>query len=168
MYFYVAYRRQLGGSELRANRLISFYLFFILLGLVLSVAVYTATEQFHFPDVGILIALGASAVSVITGVFTFSHFQRFVERRLLGIPVSRADLIESYAAQITASLNRPALVSLSTNEVLPSLLIRQSALLFFDGRGVSAVYAQAVVSGQLPALGDIPGFQEYRILCVDK
>lgn len=126
-YFYVLYRRNLGGLELRANRAISLYLFLIILGTVLLVTVgYSrfvniAPQAFLFAT--ILIALLTTYISVQI----FPTFQSFVERRLLGIKLPAQSMVADFSDRIVTSTTLNGLLKLLSEDVFPSLFIRQYA-----------------------------------------
>lgn len=165
-YFYVVYRRQLGGLEFRANRLISMYLFLVLL-VTLGLLVIPLFSAF-FPwlnqgAVGILLtALAASLVSI----FTFPTFQTFVERRLLGIPQPPQHVLEGFAGRISTSFSHQHLADILMKEVLPSFLVRQSVLLDFEGKRLPGqfVYLQGVQRRQLPAARTLHHLPDRKIL----
>jgi signal transduction histidine kinase len=156
VYFYTAYRRRLGGLELRANRLLCLYLFFLLLGAGFILLASLVETRVHFPGDTLFVSLGAGLLAAIATLFGFGPFQRFVERRLLGMPVTPARLLETYAQQITASLDLPTLVQLLQQKVLSTLLVRQSALIRFDETGPVVLYAAGVDAPQLPPPADLP------------
>lgn len=152
-YFYVVYRRQLGGSELRANRLISLYLFLILI-LTLAVAVLPlfSGQLENKESAGASILLTGVAAALLS-VFGFPLFQRFVERRLLHISRPPESLVQAFAGRLSTSFTGEHLVNILQKEVLPSLLIRQSALVSYENakeRG-QAVYLQGLKSSELPS-----------------
>jgi len=167
-YFYVAYRRQLGGMELRANRFISIYIFVILLALASIIVDNLANRLLHFEGQDILIDFGLTLLVVGAALFGFAPFQRFVERRLLGMPLPTPRLVETYANRIVAALDAPGLVRLLTDKVLPSLLVRQFVFLGFDeaGRG-TALCALGIEPDQLPGDREVPallaGAGQYRL-----
>lgn len=156
-YFYTTYRYRLGGLELRTNRLIAIYVFLILLGSVVAILISLATFLFEFPGEVIFLGLGATLlVTVVTGLW-FTPFQRFVEHRLLGIPLPPTYLLEIYAARITTSLDSRRLVHVLRDEVLPSLLIRQSTLVrLHNDNLLDPVYLEGVESEQLPIPSEMP------------
>lgn len=126
-YLYAAYRRQLGDSEMRINRLISIYFFVIVIftvGLPLLAVLYNlfvTTDNFLL--VGVVTTLLASLISI----WGFPPFQKFVERRLLGITMSGQDLPHIYSARITTSTSLKNLLKLLEEDIFPSLLITQYA-----------------------------------------
>jgi signal transduction histidine kinase len=157
-YLYVVSRRRLGELELRVNRLISLYLFLGLLSLVfitLVTLVSFAESRLGFFAAINLISLAAAVITLVA-IVSFGPFQRFVERRVLGAPWPLEQLLETYAARITTSLDDVQLVRLLTKDVLPTLLVRQSALLRYDENRLGSVYRQNVEPHQLPTEADLP------------
>lgn len=132
IYFYAVFRRQLGGLEMRANRLISLYLFFILIGSVFVILLAFASARLDDPGVSVTYGVLAALLAGVITSTGYPPFKRVVERRLLGIPHPPDDLLEIYTARITTSLDMPYLVSLLRDEVFPSLLIQQYALLYIN------------------------------------
>jgi len=128
-YFYVIYRRRLGGLELRANRLLSIYAFLILLSTALllllrPVALLPVSQE------TILFSMGlTSSFAALVSIAIFPAFQAFVEQRFLGIKLPYQNLQEIYSARITASVSIPNLLQILEDEVFPSLLVRQFAFM---------------------------------------
>jgi signal transduction histidine kinase len=126
-YFYILYRRNLGQSELRANRAMSLVFFLILLGTLLMLMIgylgfsNVPREVLDFDLV--LITLFTTSI----GILIFPAFQSFVERRILGITLPSQSLSEGYAARIITSDTLSDLLKLLHEQVFPSLLIRQYA-----------------------------------------
>lgn len=153
-YFYIVYRRQLGGLEFRANRLISLYLFLVLL-VTFSLLIFPliSTVFSGLSEAGGAVVLTAVVTSLVS-IFGFARFQRFVERVLLSIPEPPQQLLEKFAGRISTSLSRTNLHSLLKDEVLPTLLIRQSVLVDFE-HGISpgsAISQYGVQPTNLPSL----------------
>jgi len=151
-YFYVVYRRQLGGLELRANRLISLYLFVVLMvTLALALLPMVSAEMQTPQAIGGAILITA-LIATLLSIFGFPNFQRFVERRLLFIPQPPQHLLETFASRISTSISYEHLSLLLQNEVLPSLLIRQSVLFSLQGVSLDSrpVYIQGLESNELP------------------
>jgi signal transduction histidine kinase len=143
-YLYVAYRHRLGKWELRANRAITFILYAMLL-VTISIFVLVILTIWLLPSsdpltVGIifivLIGLGTARY--------YAGFQRWVENSLLKIPLQTSQLVNVYAERITTSLEMARLTGLLEKEILPSLLIRQSALLL---RGANQEFRVLYMSG---------------------
>ncbi len=151
-YLYIVYRRQLGGLELRANRLISVYLFLVLLftGALILLAVFSPLLQ-NPQQIAIAILVTGLLVTLFN-IFAFERFQRFVERKLLNIPTPPEGLQQRFANLISTSFTRQHLGQTLMKQVLPALLIRQSALLHFEARTPDRqlIYAEGISPEQLP------------------
>lgn len=154
-YLYATYRRQLGGLELRTNRFIASYIYFTLLGGLLLILIAAAERWLNFTGEAIFIGVVAALLAALIATISLGPFQRFIEHRVLGIPLPPSQLLQAYAARITVSLDSQTLVSLLTKEILPSLLIRQSALLrLAEGKPVT-FYTNGVTADQLPTGEDL-------------
>jgi len=143
-YFYILYRRSLAGIEMRANRAISLYLFLVVLSAVLMTVVgatgLTTIPPQAFLFATILIAL----VTTFVGVLVFPPFQRFVERRLLGVKLPAQTMVESYSARIVTSNTLSGLLKLLEEEVFPSLFIRQYAFVRMTNVSAKVLLARDV------------------------
>lgn len=159
-YFYAAYRRHLGSLEVRANRLLAAYLF--LLGLVIAVGLMASFVNIQALETGEanLIWLAAIVGVAMITVFAFPRFERWVERRLLGVKVPSAELLETFSAQLVLSPDATHLGQWVERTVLPTWLIRQSCLLRWQAPDqLSVVYTQGVPTDfQLPALSSESDF----------
>jgi hypothetical protein len=171
-YIYVIYRRQLGGLELRANRVITLYIFLILLFMVSTLAVLV--ENHWIKDRGVLISIEL-ALALLAGLViatTYNRFQRGVERFVLGMPLPPTHLLETYSSRITTSLSAESLIFLLRDEILPSILVGQSALLWLkEDHLLTPLYLKGVGVNRLPTLDDIPALIEqpgkYRSLSTE-
>lgn len=151
VYFYTAYRRQLGWLEAPVNRIVGLIFFLVLLfsiGMPLAVLVRTALpggSAYLVADGILIFVVGLLAVRAYPG------FQRWFERRILGIPLDAARLSDVYAERITTCLEVPSLKRLLQEEVAPSLLVRQSALLYAEKNSpLQVIYTDGVEAAQLP------------------
>lgn len=148
-YLYAAYRRQLGGSEMRVNRLISIYLFVIVIftvGLPLLAVFYNLfVTANNFLLAGTITTLLASLVSI----WGFPPFQNFVERRLLGITMSGQDLPQIYSARITTSTSLTNLLKLLEDDIFPSLLVTQYAFFRFTNGSPEVILSKDLTDDQL-------------------
>lgn len=154
-YFYVIYRRQLGGLEVRLNRFISLYAFLVLLGTALLMLVIPATNLDIKPErwffIGIMLIL-FTAFIVITA---YPVFQAFVEKRFLGIRLPYQNLQETYSSRITTSTSLSSLLQLLNDEVFPSLLVRQFAFMQVSNGNLKAMLARNINPEQLPDESDM-------------
>lgn len=138
----------LGFSANRAATALSF-----LLGLMLIEVLFVALLQgwLAFPGAEAIIStLAAFSAAALTLVF-YGPFQRFFEQRVLGMKLTPETLMAAYADRITTSLERRALERLLLQEVMPSLLVRQFALLQFAEDGLRPLFTLRVSAEMLPA-----------------
>jgi two-component system sensor histidine kinase DegS len=155
-YFFIVYRRQLGGLEARANRVFSIYLYLSLLGalilFLIGVSVLSPASQ------GALISFGAllTLLTALISVLGFPAFQRFVDQRLLGIKLPYQNLLETYSARIATSVSTQSLLQLLDEDVFPSLLVKQYAFVQFADDAPRVILVRGVEADQLPNLDDAP------------
>jgi len=143
-YLYIAFRRQLGGLELRMNRLISAYFFIVLVALVGIPLFAVADGWLPTPDNTLVVGSIASLIAAALAIWCFPYFQSFLERRLLGILVTPAQLQQNYSAQTSASTSINALVDMLKDVMLPSLLVREFLFLKFDNDSTQVLLASGV------------------------
>ena len=127
-YVYMASRRQLGGMELWANRALAAYLYALgtmFLAALVAMLVWQLAADSSVV-LGVAVSLTALAAVVTPGLFP--PVQRGIERYLLGLPRGRGQLLEGYLAQIVASTDLSSLIHALRDQILPALLVRQSAL----------------------------------------
>jgi signal transduction histidine kinase len=144
MYFYVIYSHQSGGLQIRLNRLVSLYAFFILLGVVLFLPVIPIARTSISHEAWIFIALVLAAITGILSILFFPRFQAFVDQRFLGIKLPYQHLPETYSSRITTSTSLPSLLSLLEEEVFSSLLIRQYAFLQVNDKNLNTLLAKGI------------------------
>jgi signal transduction histidine kinase len=149
-YFYSVYRNQLGGLELRANRIISVYAFLsLVLALIIPLTIpfgsITVTAE-----TSLFITIAASALTALVAALAFPSFQTQFERRVLGIRLANENLQEVYATRITTSPSLPSLDTLLRDEVLPSLFVRQFVFLQFQEGQLGPLLRVGVAPEQVP------------------
>ena len=148
----ISFGSQSGELEIRANRLLSLYLFAVFEGLILSMGIIITDSMLVFPGKTAVIGIGAALLGSIITAVGFTPFQRFVDRRILGIQIPPDELLGSYSERITTSLNLERLKSLIQDELLPSLLVRQSVLLRVRGDTLETVMRLGLEPEQLPRI----------------
>ena len=150
-YLYAAYRRQLGGLELRVNRLIAIYAFLILAGLVLIplLVILNRLPRFSVDQTlitGVVVSVPVTALSL----WGYPLFQRFVERRFLGITIASRELQQTYTSRITSSTSFSALTRLLDEQILPSLLVRQFVFLILEDSTARVLLKKGLADEQIP------------------
>lgn len=133
MFFFTVYRQQMGGMELRANRAITMILFGVILFTVTLISI--PASNLIFADTGAHLSFSLLLVLLIGmgSAIWYPSFQSWVERKLLGMPLPPTSLLETYTTRISTSLDTGQLVSLIRDDIFPSLLIRQAAVLRLKG-----------------------------------
>lgn len=153
-YFYNVYYRQIGGLNVRTNRLISLYVYFALIGVPSALIISFIISQIETLEAATFVSVLSSILIALVSIAIFPFFQRTFENRVLRIPHPPTSIISTYSDRITTSLNRSSLKGLLEVEILPSLLIRQSALIQLDEHHQSAVLYSNEVSAIQP-LSDV-------------
>lgn len=116
-----------------ANRVAAFinYLFLIAAIYLLLLILLPGSAAAPFS-----VVLYAAAISILgTGIslLFFQNFLNFFDRVVLGIKVPPEDLIHQFTQKITLSLDYTTLAGFLKEEVLPSLMIRESVLILVNG-----------------------------------
>jgi signal transduction histidine kinase len=148
-YLFIAFRRKLGGLEIRVNRIIAFYFFIILIGAI-GVPLFILMSHWITGMEGtfIMVSLTAILVAVIT-MWGFPRFQRFLDRHLLGISIPPEQIQESYSTRTSESTSINALVELLKDVMLPSLLVREFVFLRFNNGSPQVLLATGLSEEQI-------------------
>jgi signal transduction histidine kinase len=149
-YFYVIYRRQMGGLELRANRLVSIYAFLILLSTILLLLLRPVALMPISHEATIFLTVVIAASTAFVSILIFPSFQAFVEQRFLGIKLPYQNLQETYSTRITASASISSLLQILEDEIIPSLLVRQFAFIQLFNGHPKVLLLKGVSADQLP------------------
>ena len=86
-YLYIAYRRQVGGLEVRVNRIASAYLFIVLVGTVEIPLFAMADRWLPSPDDTLIAGMLGALLTAVLSIWAFPRFQGVVEKYLLGISI---------------------------------------------------------------------------------
>ncbi|MEM1202130.1 MAG: ATP-binding protein [Acidobacteriota bacterium] len=152
-YIYAIYKLGVGKLELRANRALGTYGFWSLYITVYVTFFFILAEQWPFlTEQPVISSLLVSLLFVSTTPFFRQRFQAWVDRYIFGIKFSPSHIVNAFAAKIPVAFERDALRQVVVDEILPTLLIRQSALYFFTDRdrGVAPFYVQELADHQRP------------------
>lgn len=156
-YIFAIYKHHLGALEFRANRLLGIYSFSTLtIVSFLTVLLLTSSRWAPLPE-GLLIAiLTVSLLFVVVTPALRGRFQNLVDRHVLGIRHSPDEVIDLVAERIPQAFDRAVLAQLVSQEIVPSLLVRQSALHLFEAEGTVTLYEQGLPPGEpSPTAGEI-------------
>ncbi|MBU0496149.1 MAG: GAF domain-containing protein, partial [Chloroflexi bacterium] len=149
-YAYALYKRTLGPLEFRANRLLSLYSFALLYLMAFAVVFLGCQQWIPSSDGFLAFVLVVSTVSAAAAPTLYARFQRLVDRLAYGIRYDPDEIFRAFANRVPAALDRPVLVSLLADEVTPSLLIRESALVLLTNGKADLVYARGVNLAEIP------------------
>jgi len=156
-YIYGASRQALSSIGTRSNRVLAYYIYFLLVGVASSLLGLTMERLLDFPGDAAFISLSIAIMAAAGTLTSFARFQRWFDLRVLAIPHPPANLLEVFTERITTSLDQASLVRVLQHEVLPTLLVRQSALLLMrEGQPPAVLFTQGLTAAQLPAAGDVP------------
>ena len=149
-YLYSAFRRRLGGLELRVNRFFSIYLFVMLLGIIEVPLIVLLEQAFQISGEVAAISLISAVLTAAGFIWGYPVFENFVERRILAIPLPSKQVLETYSTRITTSTSLSDLVQVLQEEILPSLLIRQFAFLQLDQGSLKVLSTMGLNEEQMP------------------
>lgn len=156
-YFYAIYRYRLGGMELVANRLIVWVIYIILLFSSALILIPISCNQFPSSSGRNLMGVAGVLFLALVSIFLFPSFDRWVEKKLLGIEIPPNQLLEKFSEQILLALDEERLFYFLSEQIFPFFRIRQAALLIIDRYGIlSNVLRFGVEESQLPAQDDLP------------
>ncbi len=131
-YFYVIYRGDAAGLELRANRVITVIIYSGILLAIAVVLAFIATAVLKDPRYHLATGIALTFLLGLMTVLIYPSYQHYVERHLLGIPLPPTQLLERYTTRMTASLGMGDLIHILRDEALPTMLIREAAILRLD------------------------------------
>ncbi|MGB3714157.1 MAG: ATP-binding protein [Candidatus Promineifilaceae bacterium] len=141
-YTYAIYKHQLGPLEFRASRALTLYSFILIYPTVFIVVLLFAEQWISTSQARTIYLLFASIIFILAAPPLLSRFQKTVSRIAYGTEHDPDDILRVFAKRIPSALERDTLVDLLTREIMPTLLIRQSALYSFDGEKLMELYAE--------------------------
>ncbi|HWM89870.1 MAG TPA: ATP-binding protein [Thermoanaerobaculia bacterium] len=163
-YVYAIYKHHVGALEFRANRLLGFYSFSVLSVTIYVVALFLVSSRWAPIEVPYIIAVMATSLVFISLTFLLRRrFQALVDRHIFGIRHSPDQVIDLVSEHIPTAFDRSALALVLTEEILPSLLIRQSALYLLERPpqdGLETLYEQGVPPEEPPTVDELHALLE--------
>ncbi len=134
------YKTESYTLRLSANRTAAFIIYLLILTPIAFVS-NLLIRNYVNSQIGIILLLTAGNITAIalTALF-YKDFRKLFERIALGILRPPEELIRSYAHNISTSLERDSLAALLKNEILPSLLIRESVLFYIQDNQVISLF----------------------------
>ncbi|MCP4663512.1 MAG: response regulator [bacterium] len=156
-YIYVLYKHDLEGVRFRANRLLGAYGFFSLY-ITLYVLIF-ALFVGRWSSAGqreVIFGLILSLIFVAIAPSLRHRFQLLVNRYVFGIRYRPDEVLSAFAERIPTAFSRQVLKGVIVGEILPTLLIRQSALYLFDddeGDGATGTIYEQKLQAAVPREG---------------
>jgi len=159
-YTYALYKHRLGNQEVRANRALTSYSFIILYATLFILIFVLAGQRIQLDPNVYTLAILTSTVYMVTAFVVRPPFERFMNRLVYGTTYEPEHIVQQFANEIPRALNPAYLSALLVNQVMPSLLIRQSALYWLTEEKAQRVYTeQTPTSAPFLESADISRFQ---------
>ena len=152
-YLYAIYRRHMGGFELRTNRVLTLYTFSLLYGLVIVLLFSFASQSLQTGEQFLIFSLVVTLVFVLAAMPLRARYQRFADRYVFGITHDPREIVREFALQLPAAFKPELLTRLLTHDVLPSLMVRESALYQKTETGFTLFYSEGKI---LPDSAEAP------------
>ncbi|MBI3957625.1 MAG: hypothetical protein HY328_02360 [Chloroflexi bacterium] len=161
-YTYALYKHRLGNQEIRANRALTSYSFFILYATLFILVFVLAGQRIQLDPNVYTLAIFTSTIYMAAAFAARPSFERFMNRLVYGTTYDPEHIVQQFANEIPRALSPTYLSSLLVNQVMPSLLIRQSALYWLIDEKAQRVYAeQSPTTPSTMEKEDIARFQPY-------
>ncbi|MFL6197482.1 MAG: ATP-binding protein, partial [Thermoanaerobaculia bacterium] len=158
-YIYAIYRHRLGALEFRANRLLGVYTFSALLFASYTIIFFFLSSRWQGLSGDFLAVILLVSLLFMAAVPLSSQFQALVDRYIFGIKHTAEEVIGIVSERIPTAFDRDVLARVVSDEILPTLLIRQSALYLFEDGRKETLYEQA-----LPAESPEPALEDLQAL----
>lgn len=156
-YFVIISRQQLGGMEVRANRIFSIFAFLTILAtlILLLFGMASSTDvQFESPFLTVIVT---GLATVVVSILVFPAFEAFTNQRILGIKLPYQHLPSTYSSRIVTSASMLDLLNLLEEDVFPSLLVRQYAFIQITGETYEKLLVKGIAAEDIPAGDDLAG-----------
>ncbi len=166
-YVYVIYKHHLGTLEFRANRLFGLYSFLTLSTTLFIVILFVVSSRLSTFDLRYITAVLLTSLAFLWATLFFrTRYQALIDRYVFGIKHLPDEIIRLASDRIPQAFDRAALARVLSDEVLPALLVRQSALYLTREGETEALYehglppdAEPPSSEALAALLEAPGLR---------
>ncbi|MDJ0841798.1 MAG: ATP-binding protein [Acidobacteriota bacterium] len=143
-YVYAIYKQRMGAMEFRANRLLGFLTYVLINTLTFMFVFQVSSRRLDASQEVAVFSLIITIIFVTAAPSLHGRFQQWFERITYGGTYHPNDVIRVFAERIPTVSDRDALVHLLADEILPSLLIRQSALFLLKDGDSGPTYARGI------------------------
>jgi PAS domain S-box-containing protein len=150
-YTYAIYKRQLGALEFRTNRLLSIYSFILVYPTLFIIVLLIGEQWIGASGSRTVYLLFISIVFVLAIPPLMRRMQDTLNRLAYGTKHDPNDILRVFARHIPSAPNRKAVTVSLTKDILPAMLIRQSALVLLTAdSALDPLYAERVPEDALP------------------
>ncbi|MGD8855965.1 MAG: PAS domain-containing protein, partial [Chloroflexota bacterium] len=150
-YTYAIYKRQLGALEFRTNRLLSLYSFILVYPTIFIIVLLLGERWITASGTRTVYLLFISIVFVLAVPPLMRRMQEGLNRLAYGTKHDPDNILRVFARQIPSAPNRKAVTVSLAKDILPAMLVRQSALILLTEDGdVDLLYSDRVPEGLLP------------------
>jgi signal transduction histidine kinase len=118
--------------RMSANRASAFIIFLLVIGAITLTAMFFITSRIDSSIAASFLATLLSLSLTVITILLYKPYRKYFNRIILGIRRSPDELIRGYAHSIITSLDWDSLAILIKEEILPSLLIRESVLFYIQ------------------------------------
>jgi signal transduction histidine kinase len=143
-YTYALYKNRLGNQEVRANRALTTYSFVILYATLFVFTFVLVGQRFNLDANVYTVTILTATTYTLAAFAARPPFEQFMNRLVYGTAYDPEHIVQQFANEIPRALNPTYLSSLLIKQVMPSLLIRQSALYWLVEEKAQMVYAEQV------------------------
>jgi len=142
------FQNQSYSLRFSVNRAASFinFLFFLSPLYIIFLLLIPFNRNVSFTS--ILFSAMVAVIGTGLSVLFYKYFLAFFDRVVLGIKVPPESLVHKFTQQITLSLDYSSLATLIKEELLPSLMIRESALLLYKGKSQPKLFFRIGINDQ--------------------
>ena len=163
-YIYAIYKHHLGTLEFRANRLLGVYSFSALHITAYVIALFAVSRHWAPVNERYLVAILFLSLAFIASTSVLrNRFQALIDRYIFGIKHAPEEVIAIVSDRIPTAFDRTVLARVISEDILPTLLIRQSALYLFEEGEQETLFEQGV-----PSYETEPALQELRAMLARK
>jgi signal transduction histidine kinase len=150
---------KLPDYQFRPNRYLAMVLYSILviLALMILLIILENIHQQLNTSISVLVAV---AMAMIT-TQSYPFFKKLVDEHVFKIPVSSKDLLQSFSKQLDRTKDTASISSLMGDMVLPTLMVRQSALIELQAiNRIRSLDTYGILESQVPTAVQVRGLVE--------
>jgi signal transduction histidine kinase/GAF domain-containing protein/ActR/RegA family two-component response regulator len=141
-YGYAIFKRNFGDLEFRANRLLSVYSFLLIYATLFSVIFLYTSRMLPTKDSLAVFAVIVATLFVIAAPTFQSRFQRVFEKLAYGAIHDPEEILSLFTENLPSATDRTSFAHFIADQILPTLLIRQSSLYLIEGSNFRKLFSR--------------------------